>query len=217
MKCLLPLLGLFVYSIHATTADDLRHAIIDSNVQQVIQLLPSFSEQDKNSFIPLAQEILTKRAKDYETYRMIPQFTFPVVATFGAGIATYLHCHSKSFTLNTILLEIQKIGLSCLQELDKNQILKEKIVRELNLNLPSDFVQTCAKQTAKDELKLGFSSIINKIGILTGIGLVATSVWLLFQNQQHIHDAYMNALEIKYLLTTSQNAATDTQDNVVRA
>lgn len=207
---------------HATTTDDLRHAIMNSDVKQVLQLLPSFSEQEKNSFLPLAQEILTQRARDYEAYRIIPKISFPVVATGSIGLAAYFHCASKrfSYTLAKILILIKRFGLYILPELAKDPNFRAKLLEAgFELNITSDFLSSSYNKVEQDELNLDISQAFNTLGIVAGVGLVATSVWMLFHSQQQVHDTYMHALEIKYLLMDKQEAevTADRQDATVQS
>jgi hypothetical protein len=203
----------------ATVSDDLRHAIIDSDIKKVLELLPSFSEQDKSSFVQLAQEILDKRAKDYEAYRIVPPISLPVTATFAAGFATYLYCSQRNnlFNMNLAFNNFMQMFYNLASAVVGRQDIRNHLL-ENGVPLPSQETFVAALAEAKqDEKMLNLMYKLNKVGIVAGMGLIATSVWLMFHDQQHVHDIYMSALEIKYLLATPQNAITDAQDVLVQA
>lgn len=202
MKRMFVILSLFISTIAiATPSDDLRHAIIMSNLKEVLQLLPSVSE--KASFIQLADEILNKRYVDYEAHRVVPQISFPMAFCFAAGLTAYLACMRKfnAYGLNSKFISLSKFGLEILQAMLTNP----EICKNLPIEGPIDLAPV-SETLNQAEKRLNIAHILSKVGIAAGAGLLATSAWLGFRNMQNLHDLYMNALEIKYALTTAETS-----------
>ena len=116
MKSFAAISCLLIYTcVAATPSDELRHAIITSDLKQVLSLLPLLPDQEKASFVQLADEILNKRHVDYEAHRVVPQISFPMAFCFTAGLTAYLACLRKfnTYGLNSkpkfVLARIQDI------------------------------------------------------------------------------------------------------------
>ena len=103
----------------ATPSDDLRHAIITSDLKQALCLLPLIPDQEKASFVQLADEILNKRHVDYEAHRVVPQISFPMAFCFTAGLTAYLACLRKfnTYGLNSKLISVPKFVLARIQNI----------------------------------------------------------------------------------------------------
>lgn len=189
----------------ATPSDDLRHAIITSNLKEVVKLLPSISEQEKATFVQLADTILKNRYHDYyEVHRIIPKVSFPMILCLATGIATCFGFSVKAaiYKFKTMFFPLEKVSLQVIQVMLKDPGIREQLQIAGAVDLTPAFVAVNQAETSAN-----ISRILSKMGIAAGAGLIATSVWLGFRNMQNLHDLYTNALEIKYTLAQETPSA----------
>lgn len=189
--------------VTATPSDDLRQAIINSNLKQVLKLLPSIPEEEKDSFVQLAQEVIDKSKKEYKAYRNIPPISFSTLMTFAVGLTTYLGCTQKdsSYGLSSNFVGLEIMAIESVQKFLNDPEIQQQVTQKSGIPLQINIdLSNYLENLHKTETNIFISHLINKVGIAAGIGLMVASVWRAFRDKKKLHDAYSNALEIKYAL-----------------